>query len=80
MVAAMRPVVIDLAAERGGNCDLTVMDQKVVSDNKVFVIGYRLPGAMAKQSSNLYSTNIRHMLTDLTPKRMASSTTTWKTT
>ncbi|THA60020.1 Re/Si-specific NAD(P)(+) transhydrogenase subunit alpha, partial [Ensifer adhaerens] len=35
MVAAMKPgsVVVDLAAERGGNCDLTVADQRVVSDN-----------------------------------------------
>jgi NAD(P) transhydrogenase subunit alpha len=35
MVAAMKPgsVVVDLAAERGGNCDLTVPDQKIISDN-----------------------------------------------
>ncbi|MFC6448215.1 Re/Si-specific NAD(P)(+) transhydrogenase subunit alpha [Shinella zoogloeoides] len=70
MVAAMKPgsVVVDLAAERGGNCDLTVADQKVVSDNGVTVIGYTdFPSRMAAQSSALYSTNIRHMLTDLTP-------------
>lgn len=42
MVAAMKPgsVVVDLAAERGGNCDLTLPDQKVISDNGVSVIGY----------------------------------------
>lgn len=70
MVAAMKPgsVVVDLAAERGGNCDLTVADQKVVSDNGVTVIGYTdFPSRMAAQSSALYSTNIRHMLADLTP-------------
>ncbi|ATN35654.1 NAD(P) transhydrogenase subunit alpha [Rhizobium sp. ACO-34A] len=72
MVAAMKPgsVVIDLAAERGGNCDLTVADQKVVSDNGVTVIGYTdFPSRMATQSSTLYSTNIRHMMTDLTPAK-----------
>ncbi len=70
MVKAMKPgsVVVDLAAERGGNCDLTVPDQKVVSENGVTIIGYTdFPSRMASQSSTLYSTNIRHMLTDLTP-------------
>lgn len=70
MVAMMKPgsVVIDLAAERGGNCDLTVADEKIVSENGVTVIGYTdFPSRMAAQSSTLYSTNIRHMMTDLTP-------------
>ena len=70
MVAMMKPgsVVVDLAAERGGNCDLTVPDQKVVSDNGVTVIGYTdFPSRMAAQSSTLYSNNIRHMMADLTP-------------
>jgi len=70
MVAAMKPgsVVVDLAAERGGNCDLTVADQKVVSPNGVTIVGYTdFPSRMAAQASTLYSTNIRHMLTDLTP-------------
>ncbi|MBY5918485.1 Re/Si-specific NAD(P)(+) transhydrogenase subunit alpha [Rhizobium leguminosarum] len=72
MVAVMKPgsVIIDLAAERGGNCDLTVPDQKIISDNGVNVIGYTdFPSRMAAQSSTLYSTNIRHMMTDLTPKK-----------
>ncbi|MFB9914220.1 Re/Si-specific NAD(P)(+) transhydrogenase subunit alpha [Rhizobium paknamense] len=70
MVAAMKPgsVIVDLAAERGGNCDLTVADQRVVSENGVIVIGYTdFPSRMATQASTLYSTNIRHMMTDLTP-------------
>ena len=72
MVRAMKPgsVIVDLAAERGGNCDLTVPDQKVVSDNGVTIIGYTdFPSRMAAQASTLYSTNIRHFLTDLTPKK-----------
>ncbi|MGR9167327.1 Re/Si-specific NAD(P)(+) transhydrogenase subunit alpha [Rhizobium leguminosarum] len=70
MVAAMKPgsVIVDLAAERGGNCDLTVADQRAVSDNGVIVIGYTdFPSRMAAQASTLYATNIRHMITDLTP-------------
>jgi NAD(P) transhydrogenase subunit alpha len=72
MVALMKPgsVIIDLAAERGGNCDLTVADERIVSDNGVIVIGYTdFPSRMAAQSSTLYSTNIRHMMTDLTPAK-----------
>ena len=72
MVAMMKSgsVIVDLAAERGGNCDLTVMDQKIVSDNGVTIVGYTdFPSRMAAQSSTLYATNIRHMLTDLTPKK-----------
>ena len=63
-------VIIDLAAERGGNCDLTVPDQRIVTDNGVTIVGYTdFPSRMATQASTLYSTNIRHMLTDLTPKK-----------
>lgn len=72
MVAAMKPgsVIVDLAAERGGNCDLTEADKVVVSENGVRVVGYTdFPSRMAAQSSTLYSTNIRHMLADLTPEK-----------
>ncbi len=70
MVAAMKPgsVVVDLAAERGGNCDLTVGGAVVESPNGVKIVGYTdFPSRMATQASTLYSTNIRHMLDDLTP-------------
>lgn len=72
MVAAMKPgsVIVDLAAERGGNCTLTKADEKLVTDNGVTIIGYTdFPSRMATQSSNLYATNIRHMLDDLTPEK-----------
>ena len=72
MVEAMKPgsVIVDLAAERGGNCELTKADEKVVTPNGVTVIGYTdFPSRMAAQSSTLYSTNIRHMMTDLTPAK-----------
>jgi H+-translocating NAD(P) transhydrogenase subunit alpha len=72
MVAAMKPgsVVVDLAAEKGGNCDLTVKDQKVVSENGVTIVGYTdFPSRMAAQASTLYGNNIRHMMADLTPEK-----------
>ena len=72
MVAAMKPgsVIVDLAAEKGGNCKLTVADEKIVTDNGVTIIGYTdFPSRMATQASNLYANNIRHMLTDLTPEK-----------
>ncbi|MEP3196868.1 MAG: Re/Si-specific NAD(P)(+) transhydrogenase subunit alpha [Lentilitoribacter sp.] len=72
MVEAMKPgsVVVDLAAERGGNCDLTVKDEKIETENGVTIIGYTdFPSRMAAQSSTLYATNIRHMMTDLTPEK-----------
>lgn len=72
MVQMMKPgsVIVDLAAERGGNCDLTVPDQKIVTENGVTIVGYTdFPSRMAAQASTLYSNNIRHMLADLTPKK-----------
>ena len=72
MVKSMKPgsVIVDLAAEKGGNCKLTVADEKIVTDNGVTIIGYTdFPSRMAAQSSTLYATNIRHMMTDLTPEK-----------
>ncbi|MBT8459460.1 MAG: Re/Si-specific NAD(P)(+) transhydrogenase subunit alpha [Boseongicola sp.] len=72
MVEMMKPgsVIVDLAAERGGNCELTVADEKIVTDNDVTIVGYTdFPSRMAAQSSLLYSNNIRHMMTDLTPEK-----------
>jgi len=72
MVEAMKPgsVIVDLAAERGGNCTLTRADERIVTDNGVTIIGYTdFPSRMATQSSNLYANNIRHMLDDLTPEK-----------
>jgi NAD(P) transhydrogenase subunit alpha len=68
MVEAMRngSVIVDLAAEQGGNCELT-QPGKVVEHNGVTLIGYTdLPSRLAAQSSQLYATNLRHLLTDLT--------------
>ena len=72
MVAAMKrgSVIVDLAAEKGGNCKLTVADEKIVTENGVTIIGYTdFPSRMAAQASTLYATNIRHMMADLTPEK-----------
>jgi len=72
MVASMKPgsVIVDLAAEKGGNCKLTVKDERIVSDNGVVIIGYTdFPSRMAEQASMLYASNIRHMIADLTPAK-----------
>jgi len=60
-------VVVDLAAEQGGNCELTVPGESM-RHKGVTVVGYTdLPSRMAAQASQLYATNIRHLLTELTP-------------
>jgi H+-translocating NAD(P) transhydrogenase subunit alpha len=71
MVAEMRAgsVIVDMAAEQGGNCELT-QPGEVVSVKGVSIVGYTdLPSRMATQSSQLYGTNVRHLLTDLTPQK-----------
>ena len=72
MVASMKPgsVIVDLAAEKGGNCKLTVIDERIVTDNGVVIIGYTdFTSRMAAQASTMYASNIRHMIADLTPKK-----------
>ena len=74
MVRSMRDgsVIVDLAAEQGGNCELTRPDE-VVEANGVSIIGYTdLPSRLAAQSSQLYATNLRHLLTDMTPEKDGS--------
>ena len=71
MVLSMKPgsVIVDLAAEQGGNCELTEKD-KVIVKHDVTIIGYtNLPSRLANQSSQLYATNLRHLLTELCPEK-----------
>ncbi len=61
MVASMRPgsVIVDLAVERGGNCELAKPGQVHVTDNGVKIIGYlNLPGRLAASASSLYARNL----------------------
>jgi NAD(P) transhydrogenase subunit alpha len=60
MVKDMRPgsVIVDLAAEQGGNCELTVADQETVA-HRVTILGFsNLPSSMALDASTLYSRNV----------------------
>ena len=67
MVQSMKPgsVIVDLAAEQGGNCELTEPG-KVVVKHGVTLIGYTdLPSRLARQSSTLYATNLLRLLEEL---------------
>ncbi|RAQ58854.1 NAD(P) transhydrogenase [Aspergillus flavus] len=70
MVAAMKPgsVIVDLAAEAGGNCEATVPGQ-LTKYHDVTVIGYTdLPSRLPTQSSTLYSNNITKYLLSMAPQ------------
>jgi NAD(P) transhydrogenase subunit alpha len=67
MVQSMKPgsVIVDMAGEQGGNCELTVPGQAVVRHG-VTIIGYTdLVSRLAKQSSTLYSTNLLRVTEEL---------------
>jgi NAD(P) transhydrogenase subunit alpha len=65
MVDSMTPgsVIVDLAAQNGGNCEYTVPNEVVTTASGVKVIGYTdLPGRLPTQSSQLYGTNLVNLL------------------
>jgi len=67
MVQSMKPgsVIVDLAAEQGGNCELTVPGEAVVRHG-VTIIGYAdLPSRLSKQASTLYATNLLRLTEEL---------------
>jgi len=67
MVKSMKPgsVIVDMAAEQGGNCELTEPGHAVVKHG-VTIIGYTdLVGRLAKQSSTLYATNLFRLTEEL---------------
>ena len=67
MVRSMKPgsVIVDMAAEQGGNCELTEPGKAVVKHG-VTIIGYTdLPSRLAKQSSTLYATNLFRLAEEL---------------
>ena len=71
MIESMKPgsVLVDLASEQGGNCELTEPG-KVIVKNGVTIIGYTdMPSRLAKQASNLYSTNLLRLLQYLCPEK-----------
>jgi len=67
MVRSMKPgsVIVDLAAEQGGNCELTEPG-KIVVKHGVTIVGYTdLPSRLARQSSTLYATNLFRLTEEL---------------
>ena len=67
MVQSMKPgsVIVDMAAEQGGNCELTEPGQVVVKHG-VTIVGYTdLASRLAKQSSTLYATNLFRLTEEL---------------
>jgi NAD(P) transhydrogenase subunit alpha len=67
MVQSMKPgsVIVDMAAEQGGNCELTEPGQAVVKHG-VTIVGYTdLVSRLAKQSSTLYGTNLFRLTEEL---------------
>jgi NAD(P) transhydrogenase subunit alpha len=71
MIASMRPgsVIVDMAAEMGGNTELTQAGKEVVTDNGVRIIGFtNLPATMPGSATQMYAKNIqtlvKHLLAD----------------
>ena len=67
MVKSMKQgsVIVDMAAEQGGNCECTVPGEVVVRHG-VTIIGYKdLPSRLAKQASTLYATNLFRLTEDM---------------
>ncbi len=72
MVDSMKAgsVIVDLAAANGGNCEYTVADKVITTDNGVKVVGYTdMVGRLPTQSSQLYATNIVNLLKLLTKEK-----------
>ncbi len=63
-VAGMQPgsVIVDLAGESGGNCELTVAGETVVEHGVKIIAPLNLPSEMATHASQLYSKNVENLL------------------
>jgi len=75
----MRPgsVIVDLAVERGGNCELAKPGE-VVSVNDVKVVGYlNVPGRIAASASSLYARNLFAFLETLVDKKEKTLAVNW---
>src|SRR3954462_15421077 len=67
MVRSMKPgsVIVDLAAEQGGNCELTGPGEGVLRQGVSIIGSTDLPSRLAKQSSTLYATNLLRLTEEL---------------
>ena len=74
-VARMKPgsVIVDMAAANGGNCELTVPGEVIVTDGGVTIIGHTdLAGRLPGQASQLYGQNIVNLFKLITPGKDGS--------
>ncbi len=80
MVRTMRSgsVIVDLAAEQGGNCPLTVAGE-VVEAHGVIIMGYaNLPGRLAVDASNLYARNLFNFISLFVDKKTGTAQINWE--
>jgi NAD(P) transhydrogenase subunit alpha len=79
MVRSMRPgsVIIDLAVERGGNCELARAGEVVVSDNGVRVVGNSNVTRLAATASSLYARNLYAFVETLIDKQAKAIAVNW---
>ena len=80
MVASMRPgsVIVDLAVERGGNCELSKPGEVFVTDNGVKIVGhFNVAGRIAATASALYAKNLFSFLETLVSKETKELAINW---
>ena len=80
MVYSMRPgsVIVDLAVERGGNCELAVPGQVTITNNGVKIIGHlNMAGRIAATASSLYARNLYAFMETLVDKETKSFSPKW---
>ena len=67
MVASMKPgsVIVDLAGESGGNCELTKADQTIVKHRVTITAPTNLPASMPLDSSRMYARNVATLIAEL---------------
>jgi len=70
MVEAMRPgsVIVDLAIEQGGNCELSEADREIVHDGVRILAPSNLPATMPQDASTLYARNVLALLLHIAKK------------
>jgi len=79
MVQSMKPgsVIVDLAAEQGGNCPLTECD-RIVEKHGVTIMGYsNLPSRLAVDSSSLYARNLFNFVSLMVDKKTGALALNW---
>ena len=79
MVRAMRPgsVIVDLAVERGGNCELSAAGEKIIAGNGVSIVGYSNVTRLAATASSLYARNLYAFVETLIDKETRTLAPKW---